>query len=78
MTATTTADAALSEDAKRKEAYFTASQGELIWARFKHNRSAMIAAWALAVLILMGIFASFLSPYNPTVAGRDKDYENGA
>ena len=78
MTATTTADAALSEDAKRKEAYFTASQGELIWARFKHNRSAMIAAWALAVLILMGIFASLLSPYNPTVAGRDKDYENGA
>ena len=38
----------------------------------------MIAGWALIAMILMGLFAPFLSPYNPTIAGRDKDYENGA
>ncbi|MCP4184731.1 MAG: ABC transporter permease [Hyphomicrobiales bacterium] len=66
------------EDQKLKEAYFTASQGQLIWTRFKGNRTAMIAAWVLVVLILMGFFAPFLSPYDPTIAGRDKEYENGA
>lgn len=65
-------------DQRAKEAYFTASQGELIWSRFKGNRTAMIAAYALVLLILMGLFAPFLSPYNPTIAGRDRDYENGA
>lgn len=68
----------LEAERKRKEAYFTASQTQLIWARFKSNRSAMIAGWALIIMILMGLFAPFLSPYDPTVAGRDKDYENGA
>jgi peptide/nickel transport system permease protein len=66
------------EDQKLKEAYFTASQGQLIWTRFKGNRTAMIAAWVLVGLILMGFFAPFLSPYDPTIAGRDKEYENGA
>jgi len=65
-------------DQRKKEAYFTASQGQLIWARFKSNRTAMIALWALIAMVLMGLFAPFLSPYDPTVAGRNKDYENGA
>ncbi len=62
---------------KLKEAYFTASQGQLIRSRFKHNRTAMIAAWCLILMILMGFFAPFLSPYSPNIAGRDKEYENG-
>ncbi len=65
-------------DQKTKEAYFTASQGQLIWQRFKKNRSALIGAWVLIFLILSGIFAPFLTPYDATVAGRDKDYMNGA
>jgi peptide/nickel transport system permease protein len=65
-------------DQKAKEAYFTASQGQLIWSRFKGNRTSMIAAWALVLMIMMGIFAPFLSPYDPTIAGRDENYENGA
>lgn len=65
-------------DQKAKEAYFTASQRQLIWARFKGNRTAMIAAWALVAMILMGLFAPFLAPYDPTIAGRDDQYENGA
>lgn len=63
---------------RRKEAYFTASQRQLIWARFRKNRVAMAAGIILLLLILMGVFAPFLSPYDPTIAGRDKDYTNGA
>ncbi|TNJ47802.1 ABC transporter permease [Phaeobacter sp. B1627] len=64
-------------DAK-KQAYFTASQGQLIWARFRRQRAAMIAARVLLLLILSGLFAPFLSPYDPTAKGRDADYLNGA
>ena len=77
--ATNLSNANMSEaERKRKEAYFTASQGQLIWARFKKQRAAMVAATVLLTLILMGVFAPFLSPYDPTIAGRDKDYTNGA
>ena len=66
------------EDQKLKEAYFTASQGQLIWQRFKKNKSALIGAWTLIVLILSGFFAPMLTPYDATISGRDKDYMNGA
>lgn len=76
MTTTTTVNET-NTDQKLKEAYFTASQGQLIWARFKSDRTAMIAGCALILIILMGIFAPVLSPYDPTIAGRDRNYENG-
>ncbi|MEM8842402.1 MAG: ABC transporter permease [Pseudomonadota bacterium] len=75
-TGQTTAQAA--REQARKEAYFTASQGQLIWARFRKNGSAMIAGSVLIAMIIMGMFASFLSPYDPTIAGADKSYRNGA
>ena len=62
---------------RRREAYFSATQSQLIWARFKRNRSAMIALTALVLMILAGFFAPFLSPYDPSIAGRDTEYENG-
>ena len=65
-------------DQKLKEAYFTASQGQLIWTRFKKQKAAMVGAWVLVILILSGLFAPFLTPYDPTIAGRDKEYLNGA
>ena len=63
---------------KAREAYFTASQRQLVWARFKKQRSAMTAATILVVLIISGLLAPFLSPYDPTIAGRNKEYMNGA
>jgi peptide/nickel transport system permease protein len=69
------ADAAT--DQNQKESYFTASQGQLIRARYKTNRTAMVAGWVLTLMILTGFFSEFLSPYAPTMAGRDKQYENG-
>ena len=76
MTESTTLDSTL--DQKLKEDYFTASQRQLIWARYKKNRSALVGAAILVWLIVSGIFAPFLTPYDPTIAGRDKDYQNGA
>ena len=67
-----------SVDQSAKDAYFTASQGQLIWTRFKKQKAAMVGAWVLVILILSGLFAPFLTPYDPTIAGRDKDYLNGA
>ena len=69
--------AAAESDQKLKEAYFTASQSELIWARFRKSRMAMAAGIALLVMIILGVFAPFFSPYDPTIAGIDKDYRNG-
>ncbi len=65
-------------DQRLKEAYFTASQAQLVWTRFRRQRAAMVAGAVLVVLILMGLAAPFLSPYDPTIAGRDKDYQFGA
>ncbi|WP_316858205.1 ABC transporter permease [uncultured Cohaesibacter sp.] len=62
----------------KKEDYYTASQMQLVWARFARKRSAMVAAFLLFFFIFCGVFAGFLSPYDPTTAGRDKNYENGA
>ncbi|MEQ8667492.1 MAG: ABC transporter permease [Rhodospirillales bacterium] len=78
MSDQTTLSAAELAELKRKEAYFTASQFELIWARFKKNKTAMVAAGVLLTLIFMGLAAPFLSPYDPTIAGRNPDYQNGA
>ena len=79
MTDTATIEATdASADQSRKEAYFTAGQGQLIWARFKKQRAAMIGAGVLIFLVLSGIFAPFLTPYDPTIAGRNADYQNGA
>jgi len=75
---TETANIDVNVDQKLKEAYFTASQGQLIWTRFKKQKAAMVGLGVLAMLILSGIFAPFLTPYDPTIAGRNPDYLNGA
>ncbi|MEE9335636.1 MAG: ABC transporter permease [Granulosicoccaceae bacterium] len=75
---TDTASIDINVDQKSKEAYFTASQGQLIWSRFKKQKAAMVGAAILVWLILSGIFAGFLTPYDPTIAGRDKTYQNGS
>lgn len=76
--ASTSVHAAMSKQNKKKESYYTAGQAQLIWARFRKNRSAMIASFILFFLILLGLFAPFVSPYQPTIAGRDAGYLNGA
>lgn len=61
-----------------REDYYTASQGQLVWQRFRANRTARFALFVLIFFVLCGIFAPFLSPHDPTAAGRNVDYTNGA
>ena len=63
---------------KQKEAYFTATQMQLVTTRFFANRAAMIAGSILLFMIVISLFSGFLSPYDPTIGGRDKEYENGS
>ena len=64
----------LDADQKVKEAYFTASQNQLIWQRFKKNKSALAGAWVSDHPDpCQGYSAPFLTPYDATIAGRDKD-----
>lgn len=65
------------EETKKKEAYYTAGQYELVWARFKKNRAALVAGSILMFFILIGVFAEFVAPYEPTKAGFDRSYLNG-
>lgn len=63
---------------RHDESYYTAGQLALIKARFKRKTSGVVAAWILGILVLMGFFAPFFSPVDPTIGGADPDYRRGA
>lgn len=56
--------------------YFTASQWQLVWWRFRHHKMAMVGAVVLLLMAVMGIFAGFIAPYKTTT--RDRGYIMGA
>ena len=64
--------------ATNDDAYYTAGQMALIKARFKKKTSGVVAAWILGTLVLMGFFAPFFSPVDPTIRGADAEYRRGA
>jgi len=74
----TTADATTAPrpdvDPKALE-YYTASQWQLVWWRFRRHKMAMAGAVVLLVLALLGAFADFFAPYGATT--RDRDYIMG-
>jgi peptide/nickel transport system permease protein len=45
--------------------YYTASQFQLMWWKFKKHRLALIGTVLLAIFIVIALFAEFLSPYAP-------------
>ena len=47
--------------------YYTASQFQLMWWKFKKHRLALIGTALLAVFVFIALFAEFLSPYAPAV-----------
>jgi peptide/nickel transport system permease protein len=65
------ADAATSEALK----YYTASQWQLVWWRFRRHRLATLGAGVLLAMTLMSMFAGFLAPYGGTA--RDSNYVYG-
>jgi peptide/nickel transport system permease protein len=51
---------------EEKLKYFTASQWQLVWWRFRRNRLGLLGAGILATYIFVLIFAEFLAPYSGT------------
>jgi len=47
--------------------YYTASQFQLMWWKFRKHRLALIGMAILGVFVFIAVFAEFLSPYGSTV-----------
>ena len=60
---------------KKKEAYYTATQMQLVRTRFFGNRSAMIAGSILLFMIVCSLFSGFLSPYDPLYLRGNPEYQ---
>ncbi len=56
---------------ERRERYYSASQWQLIWWRFRRHRAAMVASAVLGLMLLLGLFAEFFAPYGPTERNRN-------
>src|SRR5258708_1371993 len=56
--------------------YYTASQFQLMWWKFRKHRLALIGTAILGVFLIISLFAEFLAPYTPT--SRSPDYLYGA
>ena len=52
--------------------YYTASQFQLMWWKFKKHKLALIGSAILGFFVFIALFAEFLSPYTPTA--RTPDY----
>ncbi|MEO1226352.1 MAG: ABC transporter permease [Pseudomonadota bacterium] len=61
---------------KKRLSYYTASQWQLVWWRFRRHKAAMAGAVVLLAIAISGIFAEFFAPYTPT--DRDTSYVQGA
>ncbi len=55
-----------------KEAYYTATQFQLMWWKFQRHRMAIIGSVVLAIFVFIMIFCEFLAPYGPQ--SRNSDY----
>ncbi len=55
--------------------YYTASQFQLMWWKFRKHRLALVGTVILGFLAFIALFAEFLAPYDP--ATRTPEYLNG-
>lgn len=66
-----TAPSSASETDAKALKYYTASQWQLVWWRFRRHRMAMVGAVILVILSLAGAFADLVAPYGPSTRDRD-------
>jgi peptide/nickel transport system permease protein len=57
---------------RQKEKYFTATQFQLMWFKFRRHHVALIGIIILVIFIFVMVFCEFLAPYSPQ--SRDSDY----
>lgn len=68
-------DAAIPMSKQEQQAnldYYSATQWQLIWWRFRRHRSGLTAGFLLMLMIVSSIFAEFLAPYSGVT--RNTDY----
>jgi peptide/nickel transport system permease protein len=58
-------------ESKEALRYYSATQFQLIWWRFRKHRVAQTGALILIILALAGLFAEFLAPYGGTTRLKD-------
>ena len=63
----------MAQDAENR--YYTASQFQLMWWKFKKHKLALIGSTVLGIFVFIAFFAEFLSPYAP--AARTPNYLYG-
>jgi peptide/nickel transport system permease protein len=57
---------------KREIRYYTASQFQLMWWKFKKHRLALVGTVLLAIFVIIALLAEFLAPY--TAGARTPNY----
>lgn len=57
---------------REKEKYYTATQFQLMWLKFRRHRVAIIGVAILGLFLIIMAFCEFLAPYGPQ--SRDSDY----
>lgn len=62
---------------KNRDSYYTASQWQLFWSRFKANRLAAIGGAVLSIFVAIALFAEFIAPYSGLADSRNADYPSG-
>jgi len=72
MTATTIPEDKLTDletkSNKEKLKYFTASQWQLVWWRFRRNKLGLLGAGMLSIFLIILLLADFLAPYSGTIS----------
>lgn len=59
-------------DERKKEAYYTATQFQLMWWKFRRHRTAIIGSVVLGFFVFIMVFSEFLAPYGSQ--SRNSDY----
>ena len=60
------------------EAYYVASQWQLMWRKYKRHKLAFIGMGTLFVLYLAGIFCEFFAPYDPYARNAEHTFATAA
>ncbi|UCH26848.1 MAG: ABC transporter permease [Trueperaceae bacterium] len=55
-----------SHESKEAQRYFSATQWQLVWWRFRRNKLALAGGLVLLIMATLGIFAEFFAPYGQT------------
>ncbi|MCX8062130.1 MAG: ABC transporter permease [Anaerolineales bacterium] len=59
-----------------EETYYTATQFQLMWWKFRRHRLAIVGSIILGIFVFIMIFCEFLAPYDPQ--SRNSDYIFGS